>query len=252
MHRSGTTMLARLLSECSVFMGREVTGNHESVFFQNLNREILDFFGCCWAAIEDLPPSSELAGLFPGFRRRITRRIIEESPGGHFGWTDGARPLPPQWGWKDPRNSLTLPFYREVFPEARIVFLHRDPRDVAISLIRREEKARGEDWRYDPSVARKRFEKFLALWEAYNRRALEDIRLFKVRAAIRYESFVRSPEDAIGSLLRFLEVPAPEGLAEKARAVKTDRIRVHETEEGERFRGISCPEIAFEDGYFRG
>jgi hypothetical protein len=29
------------------------------------------------------------------------------------------------WGWKDPRNSLTLPFWLQVFPGARVLIVHR-------------------------------------------------------------------------------------------------------------------------------
>jgi hypothetical protein len=41
------------------------------------------------------------------------------------------------WGWKDPRNSLTLPFWREVVPALRIVVCVRNPVEVAISLRNR-------------------------------------------------------------------------------------------------------------------
>lgn len=36
---------------------------------------------------------------------------------------------------KTPKNSLRIPFLRAVFPEARFVFLHRDPRQAMASMI---------------------------------------------------------------------------------------------------------------------
>jgi hypothetical protein len=38
------------------------------------------------------------------------------------------------WGWADPRNSLTLPFWRELFPDLHLLVCVRDPREVADSL----------------------------------------------------------------------------------------------------------------------
>jgi hypothetical protein len=42
-----------------------------------------------------------------------------------------------QWGWKDPRTCLFLPFYREILPDARYLVILRDYRSVVSSLIQR-------------------------------------------------------------------------------------------------------------------
>ncbi len=41
------------------------------------------------------------------------------------------------WGWKDPRNSVTLPLWLDLFPDARVIHVRRDPEAVVASLHRR-------------------------------------------------------------------------------------------------------------------
>ena len=41
------------------------------------------------------------------------------------------------WGWKDPRTTLTLPFWRRVVSALRLVLVIRNPVDVAHSLATR-------------------------------------------------------------------------------------------------------------------
>ena len=36
---------------------------------------------------------------------------------------------------KTPKNSLRIPFLAAVFPEARFIYLHRDPREVLASMM---------------------------------------------------------------------------------------------------------------------
>jgi hypothetical protein len=43
----------------------------------------------------------------------------------------GALALEEPWGWADTRNSFSLPFWRELFPDLRVVVCVRDPHEVA-------------------------------------------------------------------------------------------------------------------------
>ena len=38
------------------------------------------------------------------------------------------------WGWKDPRNSLTLPFWQELLPDFEMLIMVRNPLEVAYSM----------------------------------------------------------------------------------------------------------------------
>ena len=68
--------------------------------------------------------SSELAAL-----RRQARELIEADFSGSG-----------LWGFKDPRNSLTLPFWQRILPPMRYVICLRNPVDVAASLKARKEE----------------------------------------------------------------------------------------------------------------
>jgi hypothetical protein len=46
----------------------------------------------------------------------------------------GIESLTLPWGWKDPRNTFTLPMWLRIFPEAKVVYIQRHGVDVAESL----------------------------------------------------------------------------------------------------------------------
>ena len=62
------------------------------------------------------------------------------------------------WGWKDPRNSLTLPFWQKLLPGMKTLIVVRNPLEVAHSMKERN----GTSYSFG-----------LRLWEIYNRRVIE-------------------------------------------------------------------------------
>jgi hypothetical protein len=161
MHRSGTSLVSGMLSILGAYMdpdwpaahgSQEVippdfklrsSGYGEAVAFRLLNERLLSFAGSDW----DDPHSFLQERTRPLFIQRcltaigtatysrLRREFLDRS---------GARP-PAIWGWKDPRNSLTLPFWLEVFPHARILHVRRDGMAVADSLLRREAARAGAE-----------------------------------------------------------------------------------------------------------
>jgi hypothetical protein len=151
MHRSGTSMVARLLNLCGLSLGEagellepasdNPAGYWENTHFSVLNEKILARLGGAW----DMPPPlaagwESQAGL--ASLRAEAERLVD-----HF----RAYPV---WGWKDPRNSLTLPFWKSVIPDLKVVICLRHPLAVAWSL-----NARGQSSLLFG----------LALWHSYNR-----------------------------------------------------------------------------------
>jgi hypothetical protein len=58
---------------------------------------------------------------------RLRHRYLQPLPVGFRG----------PWGWKDPRNSLTLPYWLHLFPQAQILHVRRDREAVVESLHHR-------------------------------------------------------------------------------------------------------------------
>jgi hypothetical protein len=135
MHRSGTSLVTRLLNFAGVFLGPEegllpsndgnAKGYWEQSAFMQINDEILARMGGSWDSPPEFPPGWESLSELDDLRIR-TRALIAD-------YFEG-RPL---WGWKDPRTCLTLPFWAALTGPTRYVICVRNPVDVAASLERR-------------------------------------------------------------------------------------------------------------------
>lgn len=108
-----------------------------------------------------------------------------------------------RWGEKTPRHAL---YWREIlsgFPDAQIVHMIRDGRDVAMSWKRA---------RFGPKhlfVAAERWREYLVMMSAA-RRALPESQFLELR----YEELVAAPDEVLGRLCGFLGEPfAPQMLS---------------------------------------
>lgn len=135
MHRSGTSMIARLLNLCGLYLGPpdrivppgegNPTGFWENQDMDRLNEDLLAYLAGGWDFL--LPPIAEGWELDPGlspFRERADRLIEtlgQQEP----------------WGWKDPRCSLTLPFWKSLLPDLKVVVCLRHPQEVVRSMEKR-------------------------------------------------------------------------------------------------------------------
>ena len=96
------------------------------------------------------------------------------------------------WGWKDPRNSLTLRFWQGLLPKLKVVLMVRNPLEVAYSMRKRN----GTSYAFG-----------LRLWEIYNRRVLETARNSE-RLVTHYDSFFANPEAELERIAAFAGLPA--------------------------------------------
>lgn len=133
---------------------------------------------------------------------------------------------------KTPKNVLRLPFLQQVFPDARFIFLHRDPRASLSSMM--------EAWRSGGWVTYRRLTGWDGPWsmllppdyEQLRGRPLEEIVAFQWRAAnetilddlqhvqrdlwttVSYEDLVQEPRLQIERLLEFSGLSIDPRLAE--------------------------------------
>ena len=177
-------MVTRLLHCCGLELGPESDlmppqadnpeGFWEHLGFVALNDELLSELGGAW----DLPPKPDedftSARLDP---LRLKARLLIER-------FDSAS----VWGWKDPRNSLTLPFWQQLLPALKTVVVVRNPLEVAHSMRQRN----GTSWSFG-----------LRLWEIYNRRLIEVLN-GKDRLITHYDFFFQEPELELRRITDFI------------------------------------------------
>ncbi len=132
MHRSGTSLIARLLSDLGVFMGDEMDSNHESLLFQGINNDLLSMQKSNWAKprafVDSLSKSNQLDLYVTHILDKYGISIENYL----------SRSYSDKWGWKDPRNTLTLRIWTRIFTDTKVIFITRNCQDVSLSLRRRE------------------------------------------------------------------------------------------------------------------
>jgi hypothetical protein len=196
-------------------------GYWEQQAVMELNDDLLACLGGSWYRPPELRSGWERdRGLDPLYER--ARALVDE----HF--DDGGR-----WGWKDPRFSITLPFWRRLVGSMTYVVCVRDPHAVAASLAARDA---GEH-----PVAES-----LALWLTYTASALSHTGGQR-RLTLMYEDWFERPDVQFDRLARFVcgTEPPPEGWEERAREFLDGRLRHHESRaESSGAEGGTPPEVA--------
>jgi hypothetical protein len=207
MHRSGTSMVARILGECGVYLGEpdqlvpatptNPEGHFEHVDFLYVNKTVLRRLLGSW----DRPPHP-LAWRALGWRLRSLRERAREL-------IDEMAPRSP-WAWKDPRTSLTLPFWLPLLPNVRIVLCVREPFAVAASLAARDDLET---------------RKALELWHAYNSSLLRAVPRSSVLVTA-YERYFEDSEHEIRRLVTRLRLgTSSREIAAAAATVQADLRR---------------------------
>jgi len=207
-HRSGTSMLTRLLHACGLYLGPKdelmpaqadnPDGFWEHLGFVALNDELLNELGGAW----DLPPKADEKFTHPRLDPlRMKAQLLIE------GFASAS-----VWGWKDPRNSLTLPFWQELLPKLKTLIIVRNPLEVAYSMRQRN----GTSYSFG-----------LRLWENYNRRVIETASE-EERLVTHYDFFFEDAETELRRIVDFVGLPSRE-IGNAAALVTKQRRHTHFT-----------------------
>jgi Sulfotransferase family len=206
MHRSGSSLVARLLHLCGLDLGPEdrlmpaandnPEGFWESLPFVHINDCVIGEFGGWWDRPSQPLPGWECAPLLD-CRREQARDLP-----GQLGLTE-------PWGWKDPRNSLTIPFWLNIWPDLRVVVCVRNPLEVANSLLQRD---------------RFPFGKSLKLWHEYYQRLVNSAPTSAL-IVTHFDSFFIDPIAELTRLVEFLRLPADRGQIASACAAVVTGLR---------------------------
>jgi hypothetical protein len=229
MHRSGTRVVVDVLEKLGVFMGADRQGDGESVSFMQINENLLHQCGAFWSepmsAHFMLAQPEIVEQLATSTRETLTAQL--EKYAGPSGWHLEASSSPlPAFGWKDPRNTFTLPVWKKVFPNLRAIHIVRHGVDVAASLTRRHAQAiRSATGELAPSaltvirdhalgvLSSRRgwtLPEAFTMWEQYVEKARQESAALGSRALeIRYEDLLVQPREVIPVIARFCGVPAP-------------------------------------------
>ena len=185
MHRSGTSAITGALGLCGAWVGEnaELTGanfeNPRGFWERRDMREICDRLlhaaEADWWKIARFEPEAIPHAVLAEERTRFSKLVSSLDEHG-------------TWVLKEPRLCLLLPILRDCVTDPVCIHIFRNPLEVARSL-----------------QARNGFGIFggLALWEVYNRRALNASKNLP-RVPVSYESLILRPVETLGRLLERL------------------------------------------------
>ena len=213
MHRSGTSAVTQALAKLGCPLGPESElmtasasnsdGHFEALPVVEINDQVLALMGSSWAAPTHARNAS--AALAAGPMGSTARSYLKSRDDLDVALI------------KDPRFSVTLPFWRKCIDQdtLRIVLMIRHPTDVASSLAARN--------KFPLPFGR-------LLWRRYNGHLLGSIDGLQV-VPVSYASLLSDPKATIEQIAGELGIPASSSKLERAALTVDTAARHHHTDE---------------------
>lgn len=241
MHRSGTTMITKILENLGLFVGSEKEINHEALFFWEINNWIFNLH----TANPELPHNLQ-------YTNPVTKNIIEDALkyyvqsnrrkkylGKLSSKYKNITEIDFPFGWKDPKNTFTLNFWKCVFPQPKIIHVYRNPIDSVSSYIERDLEMKNQfQWNWKKKLKREflithkfnynfriyNLEQGYELWQEYVGKAIELEKDNNLYFNIKYEEFLSKPIENIKKLCAFCNLPIDEQkIIEQTKNINKDR-----------------------------
>lgn len=218
MHRSGTSLFAQILNSCGLYLGPESqmmqahSDDNPSGYWEYLSEvrfadSLLSRIESSWVNLNKVFSNTWLKEL----------NIEEEKQNA----VELFKPLMDSgeiWGWKDPRASILLPFWKTVFPNLKVVICLRNPLEVSFSLSKRYLSSHVD------------FEDSLVLWRDYHKILIDNIQDMD-HIVTHYEAIFYDPEKELKRLCDFSGLSPTKKSTENAKdKIKYDLYRGVATE----------------------
>ena len=226
MHRSGTSLITRLVNLLGVYLGPpefllepktdNPKGFWEYLPFVDINDQLLQQQGGNWYDLPDFSSGWECKPAFANLKSKAMDLIKRDF---------SSRSL---WGWKDPRACITTPFWKQVIPRMRYILCFRNPIDVARSLESRQLLPPGRTFQ---------------VWLEYVEAALRNTD-GEDRIVFSYEDLLNHTEHELVRLSSFLGATARldgDKRAQSARSFVDKELHHHRTSTAETINNSSLP-----------
>ncbi|MCO5249095.1 MAG: sulfotransferase [Chitinophagales bacterium] len=241
MHRSGTTMITKMLENLGLFVGDKKEVNNEALFFWDINNWVFDIAYCR----ADLPHNYRY--MNPTTREVLIRDLNffvasakkKRFLGSKNSQYKSLKELDFPWGWKDPKNSFTIDLWKEVFPDAKVIHIYRNPMDSILSFMKRDLEMKNKfqlNWKkkfkrrflishnYNNNFRLHDLEEGYHLWEEYVSRCLDLEQVFPQMKQVRYEDFLQNPTPILTDLAEYCGLNSTNvDIKNQLEKVKSDR-----------------------------
>ena len=184
MHRSGTSLAAKIISAYGAYFGDNLMqadhynteGYWEHTPLVDFHNKLLAVTGNKWFAPNENFDTRQLVFQFGDEARQLVQQMDQKAE---------------LWCWKDPRMPLFLNFWEEILSGRNICYVvpYRHPLSVAASLLKRDQL---------PVMAS------LALWEATANRIFKFLANKEHSFFADFDNITENPEESCLQLLGFL------------------------------------------------
>ncbi|WP_281241759.1 sulfotransferase family protein [Thalassotalea agarivorans] len=199
MHRSGTSAISGLLDRLGIFMGKHLYGPQKGVnekgFFENakiveFNDVLFDAKVQAWDDPYAIEQSESIDPVYASYENVASDLLRSEYQGHDL------------WGMKDPRTSLHLAFWHNIFSNNAItphyLLMLRNPMEVAMSLEKRDGFL---------------IEHSLRLWINYTLSSILTIRSAK-HIVVDFNQLIANPEQVLADITKAFDLSGSAGASD--------------------------------------